>query len=1057
MRPLTLVFSGIRSYPGEVKIDFTGKHLVGILGDTGAGKTTIFESISYALFNKSSWAELRPLVSEHASAMSVDLTFAHDGQRWRVRRQFHSGTTPSIHVLTNLGSGERVDGASRVDEKIKSLVGMTYETFQAIVLLPQGRFDRLLTATDKERAVLLRDLFGTRMLESAKALATKRMESLKDLLHAAELVRKDLLADPDGAAREAEIASIRAGREADRLAAALSSLQAAQADAIRARDSGDALDSALNDLQAHAVKGWKRSIDELTALNAEYVRTAGRLTSQAEHAQKRAAEITDELARYQRQGLTEGTVSSARTFLAELPRDLADLHFERDRLADEQLGLDAEEQAVEADHARLEQLEREAQAAAAEAERHSNRGPETRAAVSALNDAVVATLVAAADESRARQEESRAGQALDGLVAALPALRASADKARQQLTLAREHLADQRRIEVIATAAAHLSPGHDPCPVCARRLPEDFQPSALAAPMELRSAQEAELTADSALRAADAELSRAVERGQDARTALEQQQNSAAQARRQLAETVAAVRRAYEAVSASLLLASPVSIDETEVFIASLRAAAMSLTSGVDRGAVATALLVPVRVAEDEMSDQVLASHKKAQSMAAKVGASLVALDARRSALHSATDRRDADKERLAERWDALTQRMRALPETIRYPFLRDVRKVSEKDVMKARDIAGDRALALRELSRQRDEARERMATSSRELADLDRERDAAVTRPLRALLTALERWAAAADRSAAVSDPAGTAARPAEPEFPTPESVAPYALSIAESAAEVHDTLHKQAEHSRELLLQLTGNLARQCRDLADQVVGLDPTGDLLAHCALYPLVAAQRSAHDTRQRAQSEKAEAESQIGRAATLDSAIEAGNARLDALTTVRRELGDSNFPAYVTELRTHALLGIASELFGQLSDGRFGFAKDFRIVSRATGVVRGPKTLSGGETFLGSLALALALVELHSRDGARIGALFLDEGFGSLDTGTLDTALSVLRGEAGDDRLVVVISHLRAVAEAVDDTLWVQRGPAGSVARWLSGRERDALVYQETDAGLLTLT
>ncbi|MFE6098143.1 hypothetical protein ACFQ7M_40290 [Streptomyces massasporeus] len=86
--------------------------------------------------------------------------------------------------------------------------------------------------------------------------------------------------------------------------------------------------------------------------------------------------------------------------------------------------------------------------------------------------------------------------------------------------------------------------------------------------------------------------------------------------------------------------------------------------------------------------------------------------------------------------------------------------------------------------------------------------------------------------------------------------------------------------------------------------------------------------------------------------------------------------------------------------------------------------------------MASLALALALAELHSRSGPALGSLFLDEGFAALDTTALDLALDVLRAQAGGDRLVMVISHLHAVAEAVDDVLgWSEPvgdpPPAGS--------------------------
>jgi DNA repair protein SbcC/Rad50 len=74
----------------------------------------------------------------------------------------------------------------------------------------------------------------------------------------------------------------------------------------------------------------------------------------------------------------------------------------------------------------------------------------------------------------------------------------------------------------------------------------------------------------------------------------------------------------------------------------------------------------------------------------------------------------------------------------------------------------------------------------------------------------------------------------------------------------------------------------------------------------------------------------------------------------------------------------------------------------------------------------------------------------------LDVDALASSLTVLQEETGEDRLVMVISHLHAVAEAVEDVMWVERRPEGSSARWLTTEERDALVRQEITGGLLNL-
>jgi exonuclease SbcC len=134
--------------------------------------------------------------------------------------------------------------------------------------------------------------------------------------------------------------------------------------------------------------------------------------------------------------------------------------------------------------------------------------------------------------------------------------------------------------------------------------------------------------------------------------------------------------------------------------------------------------------------------------------------------------------------------------------------------------------------------------------------------------------------------------------------------------------------------------------------------------------------------------------------------------------------------------------------------RYGFAEDFKIIDRISGQPRGAKTLSGGESFLASLALALGLVELAARSGGRLEALFLDEGFGSLDADALQEALGELERRADAGRLVAVISHVRAVAEQIETVLRVNYRPEGSEVLRVTGAEREAFVAEEVEQGLL---
>lgn len=147
-----------------------------------------------------------------------------------------------------------------------------------------------------------------------------------------------------------------------------------------------------------------------------------------------------------------------------------------------------------------------------------------------------------------------------------------------------------------------------------------------------------------------------------------------------------------------------------------------------------------------------------------------------------------------------------------------------------------------------------------------------------------------------------------------------------------------------------------------------------------------------------------------------------------------------FSQWLLELRQGELLELASTRLLEMTGQQYGFSPQFTIVDRHSGQSRKPETLSGGETFMASLALALALSELVGRKGGKLEAFFLDEGFGSLSPDCLDRALDALENLAGSGRLIGVISHVGAVAERLERVLRVTRTPAGSVVQELVGDE-----------------
>lgn len=104
---------------------------------------------------------------------------------------------------------------------------------------------------------------------------------------------------------------------------------------------------------------------------------------------------------------------------------------------------------------------------------------------------------------------------------------------------------------------------------------------------------------------------------------------------------------------------------------------------------------------------------------------------------------------------------------------------------------------------------------------------------------------------------------------------------------------------------------------------------------------------------------------------------------------------------------------------------------------ATGKQRNSRSLSGGESFLVSLSLALGLsdvVQTHA-GGQRLDALFIDEGFGSLDGSTLDTALNVLNQLTEGNCMVGIISHVSRLEESIPQKIRVKNSERGSSLRY----------------------
>jgi exonuclease SbcC len=167
---------------------------------------------------------------------------------------------------------------------------------------------------------------------------------------------------------------------------------------------------------------------------------------------------------------------------------------------------------------------------------------------------------------------------------------------------------------------------------------------------------------------------------------------------------------------------------------------------------------------------------------------------------------------------------------------------------------------------------------------------------------------------------------------------------------------------------------------------------------------------------------------------------------EVFETLRKDLTDSRFVRFLLEAERSELASEASDKYAAMSGDRYRFTNDgdFNILDFSHGgQERSARTLSGGETFLASLSLALGLSEMISRKGGRLESFFLDEGFGSLDEEHIDLAMTGIEQLVNEnsDRLVLLVSHVPALRERLEDVIELARDPEDGHTRLVTGGSR----------------
>ena len=170
MKPHRLVLAGFGAFTKRAEVDFDrlsehGLYLV--IGETGSGKTTIFDAMTYALYGEVAGNRDKQSVAseyEDRDEPYVEFKFSHKNRHFVIKRTVE-GTNPSDHSISEIDSSGKsvsaITGKSNIQKYVEDLIGLDAEQFMKVVLLPQGQFQKFLVANSSEREKLLQALFGT--------------------------------------------------------------------------------------------------------------------------------------------------------------------------------------------------------------------------------------------------------------------------------------------------------------------------------------------------------------------------------------------------------------------------------------------------------------------------------------------------------------------------------------------------------------------------------------------------------------------------------------------------------------------------------------------------------------------------------------------------------------------------------------------------------------------------------------------------------------------------------------------------------------------------------
>ena len=1089
MRPIKLEISGFGPYAEKTVLDLealgnSGLYL--ITGDTGAGKTTIFDAITYALYGSASGVNrdddsmLRSKYSSLDTPTYVELVFDYAGKRYTINRnpvytrQAKRGggvAQQPANAEFTYPDGRAVSGKRDVDAAVAEVIGLSEKQFKQIAMIAQGDFMKLITEDTTQRREILRHIFKTKNYQTLQEALKSESSTLKsgcDRLREGlkQYIEGIVCGDDDELAPEVE----KFREEMPPLEYItdvmnrLLSRDRAQSE-VYERESGE-LDKSLEAVSARLTKA-----EEKARIETDRDRTSKELRE----AQQRQKLLAD---KYE-------TEKARQPKVAEYMAELATVEAEKpeyERAAEQERLLEAEKKALDKAISELERT-------AAEKAASEKRLGMLKAELSALGGI---------GENRAkldaeREKLSRRDHELYKLAELLTEYENSSAELKRASVELKEQTSEHERLmkqcELLKGEITVLKQRRSELESCGAEKEKLLRSEE---GLKSRSAQLRKLAAD---------ITESEKRGSE--------YEEAAELYSEAAEEVSRLAAKYEQGYRAFL------DDRAGVLAEQLRDGEPCPVCGSREHPVPAKKCTnaPTEAELEKLKKKLEQARSFAENRSAEASAAKVKADELGKALTSAVkellncnigeasercvEEMQGCIEQLNELEKKLTEADKLIAERDRLGHETASREAKETGVMAA---VADTDRMITELRSRRDSLdgkvkqlladAEKRAMEVMEVADLNEVRERIASE--RTLLNAQT-----ADISAKISAEAEKAARKEELErlipdleqlisqfssditalngkkvasdtrlaelgrqlaelrgrlrFENGENAEIYAASLRKKCADIK-AAYEAAENAVNEGEKLCSGIAGRLKQLTEQLAGYDEL-DIEKENAEKARLTAEKAALLAKLR------HLHTRLTINTTALSNITDGSAELAELEkryawvknlsdTANGKLSDQSklmLETYIQTAYFDRIIRRANLRLKVMSDGQYTLKRreefedkrtqvglDLDVVDHYNGSVRSVKTLSGGESFKASLSLALGLSDeiQCSAGGIQLDTMFVDEGFGSLDENSIEQAVRALAGLSEGSRLVGIISHVQALKQRIDKQIVVRKDKNG---------------------------